>query len=402
MQRMSRTLQRLTTGVRRADPRLAASVLRGEVRAPREDSLVQGLVSGVAVFRWLAWAWLAAMVVISRQELTDPRARAWIAYGLAGAALVTTAGITVLLRSGSDRLLSVPVVAAEVAVGCALGVGDQLAFNGVSHPQMLGSIWPLAGIITAGIVWAGRGGLLAGVVVGLGHLIGDATSPSFTWDRGTVVSPLSTLVLFTLAGGIAGLVTIKLREAERSISLAQAREEIARTLHDGVLQTLAVVRVRATDPDVVRLATEQERELREYLFGSPSTVSGGGDLGARLRKAAARYEDHYGGRARVVLAPDVPPLAPAVTDALVGAVKEALTNAGKHGRAQTVTVYAEPLDGRLFCSVKDDGVGFDSAATAEGVGLSRSIRGRVVEVGGEVEIDGRPGRGTEVRCWVPL
>jgi signal transduction histidine kinase len=372
------------------------------VEAEREDSLVQGLVSGVAVFRWLAWAWLAAMVVISRDELTDPRARGWVAYLLAGMALTVTAGVTVLLRADSDRLLTVPVVAAEVAVGCALGIGDQVAFNGVSHPQMLGSIWPLAGIITAGIAWAGRGGLLAGVVVGLGHLIGDATSPSFSWDRGQVVSPLSTLVLFTLAGGIAGLVTVKLREAERRISLAQAREEIARTLHDGVLQTLAVVQVRATDPDVVRLATEQERELREYLFGSPSTVSGGGEVGARLRAGAARFEDHYGGRARVVLAPDVPTLPPAVADALVGAVNEALTNAGKHGGARTVTVFAEPLDGALFCSVKDDGSGFDSGAVTEGVGLSRSIRGRIVEVGGRVEIDGRPGRGAEVRCWVPL
>jgi signal transduction histidine kinase len=289
-----------------------------------------------------------------------------------------------------------------VAVGCALGIGDQLAFNGVAHPQMLGSIWPLAGIITAGIAWAGRGGLLAGVVVGLGHLIGDATSDTFTWDRGKVVSPLSTLVLFTLAGGIAGLVTVKLREAERRISLAQAREEIARTLHDGVLQTLAVVRRRATDPDVVRLATEQERELREYLFGSSTTISGGGEVGTRLRAAAARFEDHYGGRARVVLAPDVPHLPAAIADALVGAVNEALTNAGKHGGAHTVTVFAEPIDGSLFCSVKDDGSGFDSAGVDEGVGLSRSIRGRIGEVGGRVEIDGRPGRGTEVRCWVPV
>ncbi|HEV7759358.1 MAG TPA: ATP-binding protein [Acidimicrobiales bacterium] len=370
--------------------------------AEREDSLVQGLVSGVAVFRWLAWAWVATMLVLSRRELTDPQARGWIAYLLAAAALAVTAGITVLLRTAPDRLLTLPVVATEVAVGCALGIGDQLAFNGVSHPQMLGSIWPLAGIITAGIAYAGRGGLLAGVTVGLGHLIGDTTSDSFTWDRAQVISPLSTLVLFTLAGGIAGLVTVKLREAERRISRAQAREEIARTLHDGVLQTLAVVRRRATDPDVVRLATEQERELREYLFGSPSTVSGGGEVGTRLRSAAARFEDHYGARARVVLAPDVPALPPAIADALVGAVNEALTNAGKHGGARTVTVFAEPVDGAVFCSIKDDGSGFDPAQVDEGVGLSRSIRGRIVEVGGRVEIDGRPGRGAEVRCWVPV
>jgi signal transduction histidine kinase len=266
---------------------------------------------------------------------------------------------------------------------------------------MLASVWPLAGIITAGIAFAGRGGLLAGATVGLGHLIGDLIDPDFAWERLQLVSPLSSVALYALAGSVAGLVTTKLREAERQISRAQAREEIARTLHDGVLQTLAVVQRRATDPEVARLAHEQERELREYLFGSPTTISGGGEVGSRLRAVAARFEDHYGASARVVLAPDLPTVAPEVADALVGAIGEALTNAGKHGGPRTVTVFAEPADGGLFCSVKDDGSGFDAAAVAEGVGLARSIRGRIGEVGGRVEVDGNPGRGAEVRCWVP-
>jgi signal transduction histidine kinase len=83
-------------------------------------------------------------------------------------------------------------------------------------------------------------------------------------------------------------------------------------------------------------------------------------------------------------------------------VGEALANAGKHGAASTVTVFVEPVDGTLFCSVKDDGHGFDPATIAEGSGLRHSVRGRIADVGGRVEIDGRPGRGTEVRCWVPL
>jgi signal transduction histidine kinase len=35
------------------------------------------------------------------------------------------------------------------------------------------------------------------------------------------------------------------------------------------------------------------------------------------------------------------------------------------------------------------------------MGLARSVRGRVAEVGGRVEIDSVPGWGTEVRLWVP-
>jgi signal transduction histidine kinase len=177
---------------------------------------------------------------------------------------------------------------------------------------------------------------------------------------------------------------------------------VARTLHDGVLQTLALVQRRTDDADVARLAREQERDLREFLFGSPTAIDGGGEVGSRLRAAAARYEDRYGGTARVVLAPDLPALPPRVAHALVGAVTEALTNAGKHGAAQTITVFAEPIDDTLFCSVRDDGDGFDTDQVPEGVGLTSSIRGRIVEIGGRVEVDGGLGRGAEVRCWVPV
>ncbi|MGH9209777.1 MAG: sensor histidine kinase [Acidimicrobiales bacterium] len=371
--------------------------------AAREDALVRGLLSGVATFRWLAWAWMVIILAISRAELELPTGRAWLAYTLAGAALAVTVGVTLLLRREPGRLVTLPVLAAELAVAFALGVGDQLAYNDIDHAQSLASTWPLAGIFTAGIAFGGPGGLLAGAAVGAGHLVGEQFDPAFTWgQRIQWVPAVSTLVLYGLAGGAAGFAMRKLREAERRISLAQAREEIARTLHDGVLQTLALVQRRTNDPDVARLAHEQERELREFLFGSPTTVSGGGEVGSRLRAAAARYEDNYGGNARVVLAPDLPVLAPAVADALVGAVSEALTNAAKHGSAEVITVFAEPANEMLFCSVRDDGAGFDHDQVQEGVGLTSSIRGRIAEVGGRVELDGGAGRGAEVRCWVPV
>jgi signal transduction histidine kinase len=80
-------------------------------------------------------------------------------------------------------------------------------------------------------------------------------------------------------------------------------------------------------------------------------------------------------------------------------VTEALTNAAKHGRATTVTVFVERSDDGVFVSVKDDGVGFDSRSTPDGVGLARSIRARMREIGGRVEVDSRPGSGAEVRLW---
>ena len=89
-------------------------------------------------------------------------------------------------------------------------------------------------------------------------------------------------------------------------------------------------------------------------------------------------------------------------EALVGAVGEALTNAGKHGPAGHVVVFVEEDDdGGVFCSVKDDGPGFDPETEEPGIGITRSIRGRVEAAGGRVEIAAAPGEGAEVRLRLP-
>jgi hypothetical protein len=69
--------------------------------------------------------------------------------------------------------------------------------------------------------------LLAGAAVGVTPGLGDLASPHGWTDRATV-GVLSAIVLYALAGLVAAFVTTRLREAERRISLAQAREEVAR------------------------------------------------------------------------------------------------------------------------------------------------------------------------------
>ena len=363
------------------------------------------MLQGLAVFRWGAWLWVGAVVVVSRRSLDRP----WLGVGLVALALAVTAVDTVLLRRDHTALLEPGPVLCELAVGAALVLCDGWAY-GSGHvfatSQSLGSVWPLAGILAAGVALGPVVAAAAGGLVGVAR-IGSVVANGATIDTGGRVASLaSTIAFYALAGCAAGYLTSLLRRAEGEISAARAREEVARTLHDGVLQTLAVVERRAADPDLARLARRQERELRQYLAGrggaGRTEANGRVDLSTGLREAAGRFEETFGGRVDVIVAADVPRLEPRRCDALVGAATEALTNAGKHGGATKVTVYVEPADdGGVFCSVKDDGCGFDPTTVSERIGLARSVRGRIAEAGGRVEVRSTLGDGAEVCLWLP-
>ena len=397
----------------------------------------RAVLQALAAFRWVAWGWMAVVVLLSRDDLDHPV----VAVVLVAAALALTAGWASAWRWRPSFLCSRVAVVAELGLGAALVLFDGWVFgrgHAFSTSQSLGSVWPLVGVLAAGVAFGPWAGASGGVALGACRVAATLWNGESVDTAGRVLSLVNTAVLYALSGVLAGYLFRLLVRAEREVSAARAREEVARTLHDGVLQTLALVERRAGDEALARLAREQERELREFLFGAGAATGtevhgpaagpareelgeavvlsragmaargrlramrGGGDLGAALRAAAARFEGTFGGRVDVVVAEDVPALSGRRVAAVAGAVGEALTNAGKHGAATRVTVYAEPTDdGGLFCSVKDDGSGYDTAAVPDGIGLSRSVRGRMAELGGRAEVVSAPGFGTEVRLWVP-
>ena len=87
-------------------------------------------------------------------------------------------------------------------------------------------------------------------------------------------------------------------------------------------------------------------------------------------------------------------------------VQEALNNIVKHAKAKNVWIHAWQNKGVLFCSVRDDGVGFDvrhlqGASGKKGLGLV-AMQERVSAIGGTLHIESHPGRGTEVRLRLSL
>jgi signal transduction histidine kinase len=365
------------------------------------------MLRGIAVFRWGTWVWMAVALIGHRDALRHPV----LAIALVGAALAWTITATVLLIRKPAALETRTAVAIELCIGAALGLSGGIVYAVTSDPNVafqsvrtLGFAWPMAGILTAGVVygpsWCAPAGLFVSIPRGWSPILNGITYADYK-DSGHTYSLLSTVLLYVLSGAVAGYITRVLKRAQDEVAAARARERVARTLHDGVLQTLAVIERRTDDPQLAGMAREQERELREIVLGGDGKETE--DLRALVRAAAGKYEDAFGGRVDVVLAPDLPTLDAARVEAVVGAVREALTNAGKHGHASRVTVFAEPADDErgVVCSVHDDGRGFDVSRAREGVGLSRSIRGRMEEMGGTVDIDSRPGSGTEVRLWLP-
>ncbi|CAN5595550.1 hypothetical protein BH24ACT4_BH24ACT4_22840 [soil metagenome] len=353
--------------------------------------LDRGVLGGLAGFRAVAWVWMATVLFASREDLSHPAAAA----ALLCLALLLTAALALVARFRPDLLIHPGVIAVEVGMAVTLLVADGWVYGG-DHGQTLGSAWPLAAVLAVGAAWGPVAGIAAGVALGVGKWGGthldDLASPG-------LLSLLSTTVLYCLAGGAAGLVLERLRRSEDEIAAARTRQDIARTLHNGVLQTLAVVQRRSSDPDLAELARTQERELREFLFGVERAP---GDLLTELRRVAARAESRHGITVQVTAVEEPGAVASATVAAVAGAVGEALTNAAKHGDATRVIVLVDPGDdGTVTVSVNDDGGGFDPGSTDDGAGLTGSIRGRMAEVGGQVEIDSAPGRGAEVRLLLP-
>ena len=86
---------------------------------------------------------------------------------------------------------------------------------------------------------------------------------------------------------------------------------------------------------------------------------------------------------------------------VVLAVKEAVNNVIKHGRATEIQVSIRHAPGILNIQVQDNGCGFDSAAKWRGNGLNNMER-RMSSLVGKFLVESRPGAGTRVVFEFPL
>ncbi len=184
---------------------------------------------------------------------------------------------------------------------------------------------------------------------------------------------------------------------------AEERADMASRVHDSVLQTLALIQRRASDPQqVIQIARAQERELRSWLFDGQAPGSMAADLtfGAGVRLIQTDVEAQHGVSVEVITVGDC--ALDENLEAMLAAAREATVNAAKWSGAPVVSLYAEVEPNLVSLFVRDRGRGFDSATVpADRRGLSESIHTRMARYGGTSNVRSVPKEGTEVALSMP-
>jgi signal transduction histidine kinase len=356
----------------------------------------------VAAYRLLVLGYLAVIVLVRWHGYARPWA-GWLVFA------VIAAWTLACLRLFPPREPAWPLLLADLGVACAgivLTIVVETDANIDAGAPTLPTFWASGCVLAWGVRYGSGGGAVSAAGIAIANQV---VHPGFDGDT------FGNIFLLFLAGIVVGYVSNLVRAAEaeriRAAALAAAtgeRERLARDIHDGVLQILALVRRRGLElggepAELGRLAGEQERILR-LLVGGPSTVDrtgGDADLAGELRVAVARRP-----YASLVAPAEPVPIGPAVAREVTAAVVAALDNVERHaGPGARAWVLLEDEAGAVTVTVRDDGVGMPAgrlaAARTEGrLGVAQSIVGRLRALGGDAVVTS-DADGTEVELRLP-
>ena len=196
------------------------------------------------------------------------------------------------------------------------------------------------------------------------------------------------------------------------------RKRVSRELHDDLgqalsalsLQVQALERLIDSNPDnaieqlnqINDLIAETTERMYDLILALRPSVLDEFGLVAALRNHAEKFldgsgisfrldADHYSGR-----------LSPDLETALYRVFQEALSNVRRHAQAEYVKITLQLSDGIFIGKIEDNGKGFDlqtiesNEDDRRGLGML-SIKERMAQYGGQVEISSRPGKGTTIR-----
>jgi signal transduction histidine kinase len=207
-----------------------------------------------------------------------------------------------------------------------------------------------------------------------------------------------------------------LAEVAKHVAVTEERNRLARDLHDTLTQGFAAIMMqlqaanRARDripadifsylDTAMMLARENLADARRSVRTLRPASFRAGFPGA-LHDLATRAQRLTNATVHVHFVSRLPMLPRKVEDELLRITQEALSNAIKHGRAQSITIEASGIEEGILISVNDDGCGFDADSPTAGYGLM-GMQERAEQIGATVTVVTEIGGGTTViAAWSP-
>ena len=209
------------------------------------------------------------------------------------------------------------------------------------------------------------------------------------------------------------------RRLERALlnSASAEQQKLGRDLHDGLGQELAGISLlasaiassirKAGRPEAAELenlasvAAQAVANCRALAHGlSPVTFANGG-LREALTEMVGLLRASFGMDARCEVLEAAPiRLLPDALDNLYRISQEAVSNARRHGRAQSVKITLESQATVVTLAIEDDGTGIPRSPPATGMGL-KIMQFRAATMGARLSIGPRESGGTRVCVECP-
>ncbi len=251
------------------------------------------------------------------------------------------------------------------------------------------------------------------LAIGFGNLLADRLG-SLSEQRRQAVERLE-----AAQAENAGLQAQLLTQA-REAGILEERQRLAREIHDtlaqgltGIITQLGAVQQAKDDPErwqqhvenALALARESLNEARRSVHALRPAPLEGTRLPDALADTARRWSQVQAVQVRMVTTGEPVALSADADVALLRVAQEALANIAKHARATRVDITLSYMGDVVALDIRDDGEGFAVGETADdargGFGFE-SMRQRMAQVGGTLDVESEPGYGTAISVRVPV